>query len=178
MTNPAIIKFNVGGTLYDVSQSLVDSYPDTLLAKSASEQWNGDPYGDEVFIERDGYRFQYVLDYMRDGRANIPVGASKDAVLEDLKYYGFEDIKEGNIAKEVNAAQTVLLGDEFLAALKDTAAILNAFCENKSLTLCIMGRQGKSYLDCNDFLKSTGLCVEEESSEDYDSQYSVTLKLV
>jgi hypothetical protein len=51
---------------------------------------------------------------MRDGHANLPVGASKDAVLEDLKYYGFENIKEDNVTTKVDA-QTVLLGDEFLS---------------------------------------------------------------
>jgi hypothetical protein len=33
-----IVTFNVGGTRYEVSRSLLDLHPNTMLAKSASEQ--------------------------------------------------------------------------------------------------------------------------------------------
>jgi hypothetical protein len=176
MTDP--IKFNVGGTRYEVSQSLIDSFPNTLLAKSASKQWNK-RLNNEIFIERDGHRFQYVLDYMRDGHANIPVGASKDAVLEDLKYYGFDNIKEVNVSKVVKVdAQTLMMGNEFLVTLMDTAAIINAFCEKKSLSLGSLNRKGASFTNCNDFLKSAGLCVEKEAYDGTAGSYCVTLKLL
>jgi len=177
MTNPTVFKFNVGGTRYEASQSLVNSFPNTLLAKSASKQWNEDPNA-EIFIERDGSRFRYVLDCMRDGRVSLPVGVSKDAVLEDLKYYGFENIKEDNVATKVDA-QTVLLGEEFLANLKDTAAIMNAFCEQRKLILRMeKARQGKLFKNCNELLKFAGLCVEKEEYDGSAGFYRVTLKLV
>ena len=74
-----LFKFNVGGVRYEVSQSLLDANPNTMLAKSASKQWNEDPDAD-IFIERDGARFGLVLDYIRDGRVSLPVTLSKDAL--------------------------------------------------------------------------------------------------
>lgn len=51
-----------------------------------------------VFIDRNGDRFQYVLDYMRDGKKlSLPVTISKEAFLNDLKYYGFENVDANNV---------------------------------------------------------------------------------
>ena len=49
------------------------------------------PQDQPVFINRDGGRFKYVLDWMRDGRVIIPMEVTKDALLNDLHYYGFDD---------------------------------------------------------------------------------------
>ena len=50
MTN--MVHFNVGGKQYEVSCSLLEMYPNTMLARSASEQWLPNPDA-EVFVERD-----------------------------------------------------------------------------------------------------------------------------
>ena len=97
----AVIKFNVGGVRYEVSQSLLDSYPDSMLAQSASENWQKDP-NEEIFIERNGLRFQFVLDYLRDGHVNLPGSVSKAALLTDLKFYGFESVKDGAIVEQIS----------------------------------------------------------------------------
>ena len=90
-----IVNFNVGGQKYQVSRSLLGQYPDTMLARSASEQWQTDPES-EIFIERDGERFRSVLDYLRDGKAILPVTVAKAAVLEDMLYYGVENVDESD----------------------------------------------------------------------------------
>ena len=46
------IKFNVGGTRYEVYRSLLEAFPQTLLERSASKVWNEG--GDEIFIEGNG----------------------------------------------------------------------------------------------------------------------------
>jgi hypothetical protein len=52
----------------------------------------------DFFIERDGERFRYCLDYMRDGgTVNLPPTIPKDALLQDLTYYGFQDIDPSKI---------------------------------------------------------------------------------
>ena len=84
MTTETVI-FYVGGTKYKVSMLLLSNHPDTMLACSASDQWEEDPET-EIFVERDGERFKYCLDYLRDGRARLPLIASKEAVIDDLKY--------------------------------------------------------------------------------------------
>jgi hypothetical protein len=92
MSTPATVRFNVGGTHYEVSRSLIESFPDTMLARICSETWQKDDEdGNEpIFIDRNGERFQYLLDYMRDAKANLPITVSKEAFLLDLKYFGFD----------------------------------------------------------------------------------------
>ena len=84
------VKFNVGGTRYEVARSLLESHPETMLTRMASKDWHDDSKGDEIFIERNGERFQYCLDYLRDGKVLLPITTRKEALLEDLKYYNVE----------------------------------------------------------------------------------------
>ena len=81
-----IIKFNVGGTRYEVSRTLLEDFPQTLLERSASKVWNEG--GDEVFIEGNGHRFQYVLDFMRYGKITLPSSENHDAFFTEIEYYG------------------------------------------------------------------------------------------
>ncbi len=124
--------FNVGGKIYEVSRSLLEQYPDTMLARMASDTWlpagndsddngkkrkkndngsNDDEGGDEeeddddksnksaLFIERDGDRFKFCLDYMRDGgMIGLPLTVSKEALLQDLAFYGFQDVDPSSIS--------------------------------------------------------------------------------
>jgi len=85
------VRFNVGGKLYEVSRSLIESFPSTMLARMVSETWQDDSEA-TLFIDRDGERFRYCLDYMRDGKVSLPLTVSKGAFLQDLDYYGFEDV--------------------------------------------------------------------------------------
>jgi hypothetical protein len=91
-----IIKFNIGGTRYEVSHSLLQSYPNTMLAKCAEEQWHKDPKA-EIFIDRNGFRFQHVLDYLRDCKVSLPPTVTKASLISDLQYYGVEHIIEDKI---------------------------------------------------------------------------------
>jgi hypothetical protein len=85
-----VVRFDVGGRQYKVSCSLLEMHPNTMLARSASEQWQANP-GGEIFLERDGDRFKYVLDYLRDdGRVYLPANVFMAAFLADLVYYGIE----------------------------------------------------------------------------------------
>jgi hypothetical protein len=85
------VRFDVGGTIYKVSRSLLEAFTDTMLARMASETWQKDN-DTPMFIERDGARFRFCLDYMRDGRVDLSPSVSKNALLTDLKYYGFENV--------------------------------------------------------------------------------------
>jgi BTB/POZ domain len=94
------VRFNVGGTKYEVATSTVLSHPDTMLARLVSERWNGkngkrpreEDDQDEIFIDSDGKRFHFVLDFMRHKRVFLPKSVSKAAVLQDLKFFGFQDV--------------------------------------------------------------------------------------
>ena len=68
-----ILKFNIGGKRYEVSRDMLETnHQNTMLAKISSERWNQDN-NDEIFIERDGDIFAFVLSYLRDGKAYLPM---------------------------------------------------------------------------------------------------------
>mmetsp|Transcript_20028 Transcript_20028/g.41854 ORF Transcript_20028/g.41854 Transcript_20028/m.41854 type:complete len:220 (-) Transcript_20028:1029-1688(-) len=98
-SRPKTVTFDVGGTVYKVSRSLLEQHPDTMLARMVSETWENAMEPDKtLFLERDGDRFRYVLDYMRDGKVFLPAPKiSKDALLLDLDYYGFSNVSPRNI---------------------------------------------------------------------------------
>ena len=91
------VKFNIGGTHYEVSQSLLDRYPGSMLSKIASETWaTVDDAGEAtpIFVERNGTRFQYVLDYMRDCQVALPLSIPRSEFVLDMEYYGLDFQKE------------------------------------------------------------------------------------
>ena len=89
MTRTQTITFNIGGQRYEISRSLLDQFPETMLTKSASEEWLKDE-SEEIFIERDGSTFRHVLSYMRDGKVVLPVTEPKKSFVDELTYYGLE----------------------------------------------------------------------------------------
>lgn len=91
MANKGVVKIIVGGTRYEVAMSLLEAHPDTMVARIVREDWQQrDNSEEEIFIERDGARFKYFLDYLRDGKVSLPLTVSKSAILEDLVYYGVD----------------------------------------------------------------------------------------
>jgi len=91
MTKTVVL--DVGGTTYKVSRSLIEKFPDTMLARLTSDTWQPDAVPSEkaIFIEADGEQFRYVLAYMRYGKVHLPLNISKGAVLQDLDYFGFDE---------------------------------------------------------------------------------------
>jgi hypothetical protein len=67
-----IIHFNVGGTLYDVARETLLKFENTMLATLVSDKWRISRKEEIIFIDRDGERFKYILDWYRDGKINIP----------------------------------------------------------------------------------------------------------
>ena len=113
------VKFNVGGQVYQVSRSLLEMYPDSMLATSASDKWQTEA---EIFIERDGTRFKFVLDYLRDGRVTLPITESKEMLIAELNYYGLE-IDDGKIdEKATYAIKNMETMSEVMSDLKQEAS--------------------------------------------------------
>jgi len=58
-----------------------------------SEEWNNHKSTDdkeEIFIERNGLRFQYVLDYMRDTIVSLPLAIPRAQFILDLDYFNID----------------------------------------------------------------------------------------
>jgi hypothetical protein len=91
-----VIRLNVGGTRYEVTRSLIELFPDTMLARMISKEWSsGDDQ--EIFIDRNGFRFQYVLDYMRDQKATLAMNVTKESILAEWEYFGFAHVPSDSI---------------------------------------------------------------------------------
>jgi BTB/POZ domain len=103
-----IVKFNVGGKRFDISRSLINAFPNTMLSKAVSETWQKSD-DDPIFIDRDGERFHYVLDYMRDGYTSLPYNITQDAVLNELSYFGFENVDPETITVQYSPSFAVNL---------------------------------------------------------------------
>lgn len=175
-----VVKFNIGGTRYEVSRSLLNQYPESMLAKSSSGRWQKEQ-SSEIFIERDGQRFRYILDYLRDGLTILPLYIAKDAVMADLSYYGVENVnwdaikdrdeQESHIAKKTKNAidwfsicqnessslnKEVATLDETIVALKGQRKTL--FFAKK----CIDNFMQNAHSDCRfDF------CISAADDEDF-----------
>ena len=93
-----IVKLSVGGVYYEVSRSLIESFPDTMLARLISDTWQDDPEK-IIFICRDGENFRHILTYMRDKQVHLPINVSKAAMLKDLEYFGFQNVSPGVISE-------------------------------------------------------------------------------
>lgn len=141
-TSTVTVKFNIGGHKYEVSRSLLSHHPNTLLARSVSEQCqcqcqcHDDPDPEsEIFIERDGERFRYCLDYLRDGYAILPFIVSKEAVINDLKYYGVQNVDEDAIghypSKEAQISWALSCVNDVTINVKDEISAIKAKAEEE-----------------------------------------------
>ncbi|CAB9525465.1 expressed unknown protein [Seminavis robusta] len=129
-----IVRLNVGGTKYKVSRSLIETYPDTMLAKIISKTWQHDP-NSEVFIDRDGERFRYVLDYMRDQKAFVAMNVSKASIIKELEYFGFENVPDNAVdcsgANLEAAEHMIMILKDHKAAAEDPTGTIARMEETK-----------------------------------------------
>ena len=111
-TTPVTVKLDVGGKKYKFSKALIEQYPTTMLARLVSETWNANDADGEIFVDRDGDTFRYVLSYMRDQKVFLPMNeVSKQTVLQELAYYGFEDVSDDAVidgCARIAAAKSVV----------------------------------------------------------------------
>ncbi|XP_062405245.1 BTB/POZ domain-containing protein KCTD8 [Sardina pilchardus] len=72
---PEVVELNVGGQVYVTKRSTLVSVPDTTLhamfTRCPARELPRDSRG-RVFIDRDGFLFRYVLDFLRDRQLVLP----------------------------------------------------------------------------------------------------------
>ena len=66
------------------------------IAPPATTATKYDDNNDGIFIDRDGYLFRHVLNYLRDGKVILPITIDKNAFLFELQYYGILDTISNN----------------------------------------------------------------------------------
>jgi hypothetical protein len=90
MSKEDVIRFNVGGTLYEVALTTLMKSPETMLAKLASKKWcerSGNDADESIFIDRDGEIFKYILAWYRNNVILIPRTIHIGAVKNEVKYF-------------------------------------------------------------------------------------------
>jgi len=94
-----IIDLNVGGTRYTTSRSTLTKYPESMLGVmfSGTHDLEAMKCSDgSFFIDRDGARFKFILDYLRDGEEIVQsFPKSVDVLLAlsfDAKYYQLDSL--------------------------------------------------------------------------------------
>ena len=129
---------NVGGTRFEVARRTIDRYPESMLATLISKKWSAKDSSKAIYIDRDGPRFQFVLDFLRDGVVHLPSSTSKEALRTELAYYGLPedaDIKEGGlglsrIAGVMKKLKTKL--EEYKEKVTATSALIEALSDATS----------------------------------------------
>jgi hypothetical protein len=86
-----IIHLNVGGTRYDIAEETLLNHEDTMLAKLVSSKWKKGGNQEPLFIDRNGERFQYIVDWYRDGQITVPRTISVNALRNDALFFGLPE---------------------------------------------------------------------------------------
>ena len=119
---PRVVTFDVGGQAFKVSRAVLEQHPTSMLAQLVAEACHEDA-DSPIFIDGDGERFRYCLDYLRHGRAYLPWTVSKDSLLQDLEYYGIPNINidaiDESSASLTAAAQMFKIETEYQKELRE-----------------------------------------------------------
>ncbi|XP_006170817.1 BTB/POZ domain-containing protein KCTD8, partial [Tupaia chinensis] len=100
---PEVVELNVGGQVYVTKHSTLLSVPDSTLASmfSPSSPRGGARRRGELprdsrarfFIDRDGFLFRYVLDFLRDKQLALPEHfPEKERLLREAEYFQLTDL--------------------------------------------------------------------------------------
>ena len=107
--SPPTAKFNVGGTMFEVAVSTIQSQPDGLLAKMIDGRFPcGKDESGAYFIDRNSEFFNIVLDVHRDNKLYpLPPGFTRERVVAELEFYGLQDFFEAGAPIDLSVESTV-----------------------------------------------------------------------
>lgn len=91
-----IVKLNVGGEIYTTTKATLQRYPNSMLGAmfNGSFTTSADDSGC-VFIDRDGYLFRYVLNYLRSSALCLPDGFKLlDQLCLEADFYQIQPLIE------------------------------------------------------------------------------------
>ena len=89
-----LVTINVGGTKYQTTRDTINKYPESKLAKALKD---GDTNNTEMFLDRNGRFFDYILEFMRlDTISLMPLKDEQfvKRLLIAAKYYNIEPLIE------------------------------------------------------------------------------------
>lgn len=122
---PEIIELNVGGQIYVTRHSTLLSVPNSLLwsmfKEHNSSQLTRDSKG-RYFIDRDGFLFRYILDYLRDKDLALPEYFKERASLQkEAEFFHLPDL--ARLLRPPQVSKENSIGDEAFHSDPEEAAV-------------------------------------------------------
>lgn len=115
-----VIELNVGGQVYYTRHATLTGFPNSLLGKlfsnkkGSANDLSRDLRG-RYFIDRDGFLFRYVLDYLRDKQVVLPDHfPERGRLRREAEYFQLPDL-----AKLLSADETKLFPDDLCFSDRD-----------------------------------------------------------
>ncbi|PIK46364.1 putative potassium channel regulatory protein-like [Apostichopus japonicus] len=97
MDDSGTVYLNVGGNLYTTTLSVLKRDQESVIGKMFSREpseWTIDRNGN-VFIDRDGSLFRYILNFLRDDQLIVPTKfAEFDLLLQEAKFYKLKKLED------------------------------------------------------------------------------------
>ncbi|CAL1582503.1 unnamed protein product [Knipowitschia caucasica] len=116
---PEIVELNVGGQVYVTRHKTLIAVPDSLLWNMFSKKSPKDLARDNkgrFFLDRDGFLFRYILDYLRDLNLVLPeYFPEKSRLQREADFYQLQDLakrlsprmsKDNSISEEISQSDT------------------------------------------------------------------------
>lgn len=114
-----IIELNVGGQVYVTRHKTLIAVPDSLLwnmfSKKSPKELARDSKG-RFFLDRDGFLFRYILDYLRDLNLVLPdYFPEKSRLQREADFFQLQDLakrlsprmsKDNSISEEISQSDT------------------------------------------------------------------------
>ncbi|KAM9357271.1 BTB/POZ domain-containing protein KCTD16-like [Symphorus nematophorus] len=119
-----VIELNVGGQVYYTRHATLTSFPNSLLGKlfsnkkGSTNDLSRDLRG-RYFIDRDGFLFRYILDYLRDKQVVLPDHFPERGRLKrEAEYFQLPDL-----AKLLSSEESKLCQDDLYYSDFDDASL-------------------------------------------------------
>ncbi|XP_031560814.1 potassium voltage-gated channel protein Shal-like [Actinia tenebrosa] len=84
------LRFNVGGTYFEILKENLARFPDTLLGGNRKTQFF-DEKRNEFFFDRDPIMFKYILDFYRTGKFHISTPDCMESISDELAFFGIPE---------------------------------------------------------------------------------------
>ncbi|XP_029112686.1 BTB/POZ domain-containing protein KCTD12.1 [Scleropages formosus] len=126
---PEIVELNVGGQVYVTRHATLVAVPHSLLwtmfSQSAPHELARDSKG-RFFVDRDGFLFRYVLDYLRDLNLVLPdYFPERSRLRREAQYFQLHDLcarLAPRVSKENSIGEDACPGEGDDGALQSAAA--------------------------------------------------------
>lgn len=171
-TSSGVVNINVGGTKYTVYKKTLQDYGESNLTKlylAEAEKQEKDK-DVNIFFDRDGDLFKYILRYMQQKELHLPEGYNDiDALVKEAQYYSVkglpDELEKYKKKSEAVILVEVLYAEHYLHCTLGTykSSTFLTFFTAKEGSYIQLGRQEipiEDLLDCGNLDDNGKVCVK------------------